>query len=88
MTVIEDALIVELKAVTALHPIHEAQWLTYLKLDRKSLGLLVNFNVPTLKQGVKRVACGNLFKDEMGGRSSAFRPISLLCVSVPLWFQS
>ena len=88
MTVIEDALIVELKAVTALHPIHEAQWLTYLKLDRKSLGLLVNFNVPTLKQGVKRVACGGLFKDETDGRGSAFRLISLLCVSVPLWFQS
>jgi GxxExxY protein len=86
--VIEDALIIELKAVTELHPIHEAQLLTYLKLDRKSLGLLVNFNVPALKQGVKRVVCGDLFKEETGGRSSAFRLISLLCVFVPLWFQS
>jgi len=60
--VIEDALIIELKAVTELHPIHEAQLLTYLKLDRKSLGLLINFNVPVLKQGIKRVACGDLFQ--------------------------
>ncbi len=85
--VIEGALIVELKAVTELHPIHEAQLLTYLKLDQKSLGLLINFNVPTLKQGVKRVAYGDLFKDETGGRSFAFRLLSFLCASVPLWFK-
>jgi len=85
--VIEGVLIVELKAVTELHPIHEAQLLTYLKLDKKSLGMLINFNVPTLKQGVKRVACGDLFKDETGGRSFAFRLLSFLCASVPLWFK-
>src|SRR5436309_1695377 len=85
--VIEGALILELKAVTELHPIHEAQLLTYLKLDRKSLGLLINFNVPVLKQGVKRVACGDLFKDETGGKSFAFRLLSFLCASVPLWFK-
>ena len=62
--VIEDALILEVKAVTEILPIHEAQLLTYLKLDRKSLGLLINFNVPVLKQGVKRVACGDLFRPE------------------------
>ncbi|MEY2408334.1 MAG: hypothetical protein QOF48_1004 [Verrucomicrobiota bacterium] len=60
--VVENALIVELKTVTELHPIHQAQLLTYLKLARKPLGLLVNFNVPVLKQGVKRVVCGELFK--------------------------
>ncbi|HZR15895.1 MAG TPA: GxxExxY protein [Verrucomicrobiae bacterium] len=60
--VVERSLIVELKAVTELHPIHEAQLLTYLKLDKKPLGLLINFNVPVLKQGVKRVACGDLFR--------------------------
>src|SRR6185369_3706060 len=85
--VIEGVLIVELKAVTDLHPIHEAQLLTYLKLDQKSLGLLINFNVPALKQGVKRVACGDLFKDETGGRSFAFRLLFFLCASVPLWFK-
>ena len=67
--VIEDVLILELKAVTDLHPIHEAQLLTYLKLDKKPLGLLINFNVPVLRQGVKRVACGDLFRPEKDGRS-------------------
>jgi GxxExxY protein len=80
--VIEDALIVELKAVTESHPVHEAQVLTYRKLDKKALGLLINFNVPVLKQGVKRVVCGNLFKDEGDGYSFAFRLLSLLCASV------
>jgi len=60
--VVENALIVELKAVSELQPIHDAQMLTYLKLDKKSLGLVINFNVPVLKQGVKRVVCGDLFK--------------------------
>ena len=85
--VIEDALIVELKAVTELHPIHEAQLLTYLKLDKKLLGLLINFNVPVLKHGVKRVACGDLFRTESGGRSDVMRLVHLLCASVPLWFK-
>ncbi len=67
--VIEDCLLVELKAVTELHPIHEAQLLTYLKLEKKALGLLINFNVPTLKHGVKRVVCGNLFRPEADGLS-------------------
>jgi GxxExxY protein len=85
--VIEGMLIVELKAVSDLQPIHEAQVLTYLKLDKKSLGLLINFNVPTLKQGVRRVVCGDLFKEELGGRGFTFRLLSLLCASVPLWFK-
>jgi GxxExxY protein len=71
--VVEDELIIELKAVAETHPIYEAQLLTYLKLDKKPLGLLINFNVPTLKQGVKRVACGDLLKEETGGHSFAFR---------------
>ena len=57
-------LIVELKAVAELLPIHEAQLLTYLKLDGKPLGLLINFNVPILKRGIKRIVCGNLFRSE------------------------
>ncbi len=60
--VLENSLILELKAVTELHPIHSAQLLTYLKLDDKPLGLLINFNVPVLKDGIKRVVCGPLFK--------------------------
>lgn len=62
--VIEGVLIAELKAVSELHPIHEAQLLTYLKLDKRPLGLLINFNVPLLKQGVKRVVCGDLFRGD------------------------
>lgn len=85
--VIEDVLVIELKTVGELQPIHDAQLLTYLKLDKKPLGLLINFNVPTLKQGVKRVACGELFKEETGNRGFAFRLLSFLCASVSLWFK-
>ena len=60
--IVEGQLIVELKAVTELLPIHQAQLLTYLKLERRSLGLLINFNVPVLKDGIRRVAIGDLFK--------------------------
>ncbi len=47
-------IIVELKTVDELQPIHEAQLLTYLKLTGCRVGLLINFNVPVLKQGIKR----------------------------------
>ena len=46
---------VELKAVEALAPLHQAQLLSYLKMTGLQLGLLINFNVPLLKQGIKRV---------------------------------
>jgi GxxExxY protein len=52
--VIPDRLVIELKAVEKLLPIHEAQLLTYLKLSRIRLGLLINFNVILLKDGIKR----------------------------------
>jgi len=51
---IEDKLIGELKSVEAILPIHEAQLLTYMKLANISTGLLINFNVSLLKQGIKR----------------------------------
>jgi GxxExxY protein len=54
--VVEDALILEIKAVEKLTPLHEAQLLTYLKLSKIRVGLLMNFNVPTLKSGLKRLA--------------------------------
>lgn len=50
-----DELVIELKAVEALHPVHSAQLLTYMKLSRIHLGLLINFNVPLLKDGIKRL---------------------------------
>lgn len=51
---VENALIVELKSADAFAPIHEAQLLTYLKLSGKKLGLLINFNVRLLKEGIVR----------------------------------
>ena len=58
---VENSLVLELKAVEALLPVHEAQLLTYLKLSGLPLGLLLNFNVPILKQGIKRIV--NKFPD-------------------------
>ncbi|WP_435356469.1 GxxExxY protein [Emticicia sp. SJ17W-69] len=52
---VENKLILEIKAVDALNPVHLAQLLTYLKLSKCKLGLLMNFNVAKLKDGVKRV---------------------------------
>jgi len=52
----EKKVIVELKACERLEPIHEAQILTYLKLTGLKIGLLINFNVPVLKDGIKRFA--------------------------------
>jgi GxxExxY protein len=49
-------IVVELKSVEKLLPIHEAQLLTYLKVKRLPLGLLLNFNVPTLRSGIVRIA--------------------------------
>ncbi len=52
---VEDRLILELKAVEKIHPIHEAQLLTYLKLTNCCIGLLINFNTHLLKCGIKRM---------------------------------
>jgi GxxExxY protein len=56
-----DLIVVELKTAEKLLPIHEAQLLTYLKLYHRSVGLLMNFNVPALKDGIKRLV--NQFQD-------------------------
>jgi GxxExxY protein len=52
---VERKVIIEIKSVDALHDIHLAQILTYLKLSGRKLGYLVNFNVPKVKQGIRRV---------------------------------
>ncbi len=52
---VEDAVILELKAVESLIPVHSAQLLTYLKLSGKSVGLLLNFNEPVMRKGIKRL---------------------------------
>ena len=53
--VVEQLVILEIKAADRLHPIHTAQLLTYLRLTDKKLGLLINFNVPVLRDGIRRV---------------------------------
>jgi GxxExxY protein len=53
--VVEDSVVVELKSVEDLTPVHQAQLLTYLKTSNKKVGLLINFNVQLLKNGLKRV---------------------------------
>ena len=52
--IVDKKIVVELKSVDAFAPVHEAQILTYLKLANKKVGLLINFNVTVLKEGIKR----------------------------------
>jgi len=52
---VDNCLVVELKAVEAMIPLYTAQLLTYLKLTGHRLGLLINFNVPVIKEGIRRV---------------------------------
>jgi len=66
---VEDAVVVEIKSMEALLPVHCAQLLTYLKICQKRIGLLINFNVPVLTHGLKRIA--NNYQD----------PTPRLCVS-------
>ena len=52
---VDDLVIVELKSVEAVHPVHYKQLLTYLRLTHKTLGLLINFNAVTLKNSITRI---------------------------------
>jgi GxxExxY protein len=55
---VANSVIVEIKAVEVLLPVHEAQLLTYLKVGGWKVGLLINFNVPLLKDGIQRIVLG------------------------------
>jgi len=55
---VADQIVVELKAVESLEPIHQAQLLSYLKLSGCKVGLLINFNVKVLKNGIRRLVYG------------------------------
>lgn len=55
---VEKLLILELKSVEEIIPVHKAQLITYLKLTHLRLGLLINFNVPMIKEGIKRIIYG------------------------------
>ncbi|HTC21531.1 MAG TPA: GxxExxY protein [bacterium] len=59
---VEDKVVIEVKAVEALLPIHEAQLLTYLKLTGCEIGLLINFNVRLIKDGIQRVVLSKKIK--------------------------
>ena len=73
---VEDAIVLELKTVDELLPIHSAQLLTYLKLSGKKLGLLINFNEAVLKRGLRRLA--NHAPDAAAAEPSApFAPSAL-----------
>lgn len=55
---VEDLLIVELKSIEAVRPVHKKQLLTYLRLSHRKLGLLINFGAPLIKDGITRVVNG------------------------------
>ena len=57
---VEDEIVLELKSVEFILPVHEAQLVTYLKLSGKKLGLIINFNEALLKDGIRRRINGNL----------------------------
>jgi GxxExxY protein len=63
---VEDEIILELKSIEVVLPVHEAQLVTYLKLSGKKLGLLINFNVALLKEGIRRRINGNLNTTTLG----------------------
>ena len=66
---VEGEIVVEIKAIEALAPIHEAQLISYLRLAGKRVGLLINFHVRVLKEGLKRIV--NEFPDSAFSASSA-----------------
>ncbi len=68
---VEDAVVLELKSVEQLIPIHTAQLLTYLKLSNKRVGLLLNFNDRVMTKGLKRIV--NQFHDPLDSAHSASR---------------
>ena len=76
--VVEDSIVVELKSIEDLAPVHHAQLLTYLKSSNMRVGLLINFNVPILKNGLKRVVnryAGPAVTPHISA-DSAFEPLS------------
>jgi GxxExxY protein len=64
--VVEDCVIVEMKAVQALHPVHEAQVITYLKLTGCPAGVLLNFNTVLLRDGLRRLDHPDRYKQKKG----------------------
>ena len=69
--VVEDLVIVEIKSVDAISPVHQAQIISYLKLSGKSLGLLINFNVVHLREGIRRFVNGIGWKERQSSTTKA-----------------
>ncbi len=63
--VVEDKIILELKAIDKIHPVHEAQIYSYLKMTGMPMGFLVNFNVPLIKDGIKRFVPKNFASSKL-----------------------
>ena len=63
---VEDLVVVEIKSVEGISPVHQAQVISYLKLSGKSIGPLINFNVVHLKDGIKRFVNGTGWKEKQG----------------------
>lgn len=76
--VVEELVVLELKCVEKLLPIHEAQLLTYLKLSTLPLGLLINFHVPVLREGLKRLVLDFLSSSSAPQRLCGSSPPDLL----------
>jgi iron complex transport system substrate-binding protein len=73
---VEGAVVVEIKSVEKLHPVHHKQVLTYLRLMNVSVGLLINFGAPTLKEGLHRIVNGLLPSVSPRLRVNQFKPTS------------
>jgi len=56
--IVENAIVIEVKSVEAIHPVHEAQLLSYMRLSGKQVGLLINFHVVHLRDGIRRMVDG------------------------------
>jgi len=61
--VVDDLVVLEIKSVDAVAPIHEAQLMSYMKLSGRSVGLLINFNVVHLRDGIRRMVIGNTWRN-------------------------
>ena len=74
--IVDGKLLLELKAIDSLQPIHRVQVTTYLRILRLPLGLLINFNVPLIKDGIHRVLNLDFRDDQTGSTVSALPPVA------------
>lgn len=70
--IVNGLVIVEVKCVEAIHPIHQAQLLSYLRLSGRQVGLLINFNVVHLRDGIKRMVDGYDWKESLTTEDTEF----------------